>query len=229
MTSIAVIDQISKNEIAFKSVMENPEKFELLKNKLASEIRKNPKLQNCSLASIGGSLMKAVQLDLDIGEAGECYLVPRKGECSFQISYKGLIKIAYQTGMVDLVRSEIVYQDDKFEFDIADQKILKHKPGPKRDFAIGYYAVVSLKTGKEIVKYFTTSQIDQRRKKSLSDHFWKNGYDGMAQKVVVREALRLIPKSKISYIDAPEIEIGSELGFESKADKIESIDAELLS
>lgn len=226
---LPVIAKIEERQDNFKNLMENPKKFEILKNKLAAEMRKNPKLQDCDPASIGGALMKAIQLDLDIGETDECYLVPRKGVASFQISYKGLIKIAYQTGFVDVVRSEVVYQDDDFEFDVADQKIVKHKPGHKRDFAIGYYAVVSLKTGKEIVKYFTRSQIDMRKEKSASQNFWKNGYDQMAQKVCVREALKLIPKSKITYIDSNETEIGSDLGLQTKDDKIKVMDAELLS
>ena len=223
---LAVIEQ---NETRFVSVMEQPSKFDKLKHSFLSELNKNPALAKCSHASLAGTLMKISQLGLDVGVVDECYIIPYKGEATLQVSYKGLIKVAYQSGMVTLVRSETVFEDDKFEFNIAEQKIVKHTPGSMRTNPVGFYAEITLTNGKKIIKYMTMEQIAERRKKSRGQNFWNNGFESMAQKVCVREALRLIPKSKVTYIDKPEVEIGQDMGLESRKEQDAALDAELLS
>ena len=224
-----MLEVIETNKDRFTGVMEKPENFDRLKMSFLSELNKNKKLAECSPASLAGCLMQVSQLGLDIGVVDEAYFVPYKGEATLQVSYKGLIKVAYNTGLVDLIRAEMVYADDDFVYDIGKNVIEKHKPGSSRKEPLGVYAEIKLKTGSSLIAYKTADQIAEARKRSRGDQFWSNGYEAMAKKVAIREAMKLLPKSKVNYIDTEAVNIGkTELGLPSALDKRGSIDAELL-
>ena len=48
-------------------------------------VRQNPKLAECSVPSLLGSLMTVAQLGLEPGILGQCYLIPYKNECQLQL------------------------------------------------------------------------------------------------------------------------------------------------
>lgn len=224
-----MLEVIETNKDRFTGVMEKPENFDRLKMSFLSELNKNKKLADCSPASLAGCLMQVSQLGLDIGVVDEAYFVPYKGEATLQVSYKGLIKVAYNTGLVDLIRAEMVYKDDDFCYDIGKNKIEKHNPGESRKEPVGVYAEIKLKTGSSLIAYKTMDQIAESRKKSRGDQFWTNGFESMAKKVVIREAMKLLPKSKINVVDTEAVEIGkASFGLPSKLENRASIDAELL-
>ncbi|MGQ0517735.1 recombinase RecT, partial [Bacillus sp. D-CC] len=54
-------------------------------------IRTNPKLLECKVPSLMGAVMQAVQLGLEPGLLGHCYILPYKSEATFIIGYKGMI------------------------------------------------------------------------------------------------------------------------------------------
>src|SRR2546427_642740 len=54
-----------------------------------TELRRTPKLLDCSPESLLGAMMLAAQLGLEPGPLGLVYLVPFKGQVEFIIGYRG--------------------------------------------------------------------------------------------------------------------------------------------
>ena len=220
MSDLPVI--IEQNQDKFLAVMENPEKFERIKNLFLSQVSANKALQSCSPASMLGSLKKLATYDLDLTDPNSAFLVPYKGEASLQIGYKGLQQIFLNKGGKK-VFAETVYADDDFEIDLESQEIKKHTPGVSRMEEVAYYGVAIMANGEKLVAYMTKDQMIEQSKKSMSDKFWKKSFKGMAEKTMIRKVLNKIPQAKITYIDAPEVEIGRrEFGLQSNEEIIEA-------
>ena len=78
-----------------------PERFTRI---TLSALSTTPKLAECSPKSFLGAMMTAAQLGVEPNTPlGQAYLIPfrNKGvlECQFQLGYKGLIDLAYRSGM----------------------------------------------------------------------------------------------------------------------------------
>ena len=97
-----------------------------------TELRSNPKLQECDPLSFFAAIIKSSQLGLEIGLLGEAYLIPRKikrrMEVCFQPGYKGLRKLAKNTGDVRSIMAHCVYTNDEAEISLGTDNTLIHKP-----------------------------------------------------------------------------------------------------
>ena len=220
MTNLPAL--VEEHEKKFLEVMENPEKFNRMKSLFISQISANKKLQNCCPASLMGCLKKLATLDLDLTDSNSAYLVPYGDSATLQIGFKGLQQIFYNKGGKKIF-AETVFDDDEFEVDLSEQKIVKHSPGLLRKEMIGFYAIAVLENGEQVLRFMSKSEMDEQRKKSRGDNYWKNGYRGMAEKTVIRKVLNKIPQAKINQIVADEIEIGQkDFGLESSEQIIEA-------
>lgn len=66
-----------------------------------TEIKRNPAIMKCEPPSVLGAVLMAAQLKLDIGQTGEAYLIPYGKNLQVIIGYKGLLKLAYKSGIVN--------------------------------------------------------------------------------------------------------------------------------
>ena len=134
-TNLTIKDYIKlyEEEIAkaLPTVM-TPERFTRI---ALSAVGNTPKLAVCTPQSFLGAMMNAAQLGLEPNTPlGQAYLIPyenrKKGitECQFQIGYKGLLDLAYRSGEVSMVDAQVVYENDKFDYELGLNPILKHKP-----------------------------------------------------------------------------------------------------
>ena len=100
-------------------------------------------LWEAEASTVLGAVMSAGQLGLRIAVLGQCWILPfwngRRGRVEAQliIGYQGYEELAYGSGRVAEISSEIVYQrevdDGRFDFDyIEERPRLWHKP----DFSI---------------------------------------------------------------------------------------------
>ena len=83
---------------------------------------RTPNLLLCDPESIITSIMQVGSLGLDLNPTlGEAYLIPRKNyktqsmECTVQIGFKGLEKLACATGAVSYIQPREVRENDIFE------------------------------------------------------------------------------------------------------------------
>lgn len=169
-----------------------------------TEVRKTPKLLQCSQASLLGAIMTSAQLGLEPGPTGQCYLIPyynkklNSYECQFQIGYKGLLDLFYRADGSLNIDAHEVYENDDFEYEYGLNPVLRHKPSLKnRGNPIAYYAVAHLKDGGYSFTVMSIEDVEKIRKRSKSTGFspWQTDYDEMAKKTVIKRLCKYLPLS----------------------------------
>lgn len=173
-------------------------------------IRRDPKLLECDLNSLMGGVMEAAKLGLEPGLMGQCYLLPFKNyknngkmEAQFIIGYKGLIDLVRRSGQVVSIEARTVYENDEFIYEYGLEDKLVHKPTLKnRGTAVAYYAVCKLKGGGHTFTVMGYDEMIAYRDKYAKAKFkgevvgpWKDEFDAMARKTVLRQLIKYLPIS----------------------------------
>ena len=177
-----------------------PERFTRI---VLSALSSTPELNNCSRESFLGAMMTSAQLGLEPNTPlGQAYLIPfrnnRKGvvECQFQLGYKGLIDLAYRSGVKSIQVHE-VYENDVFTCEYGLEPKLVHKPAlTDRGRVIAYYAVFETAeggTGFEIMSREDVEAHAKKYSKSFGSGPWKTDFDAMAKKTVLKRVLKYAP------------------------------------
>lgn len=172
-----------------------------------TEARKNPKLLECDQLSFLGSIVQAAQLGLEPGSGlGQCWLVPywnkKKNyhEVQFQIGYKGYIDLGYRSPLVGHPSARVVRKGDHFKYEYGTNEFIEHRVaedgGDQREVT-HYYAVVFLTNGTKIFEVMTKREMDEHREKYTNEKSdaWRDDYDEMAKKTVIRKAYKYAPVS----------------------------------
>lgn len=178
-----------------------------------TEVRRTPRLAQCTQPSFGGALMTCAQLGLEPGVTGEAYLIPRKNgrlsrdagrdifEVQLTIGYQGMAKLFWQSPLAKSLDAQAVYENDYFEYELGLEPYLKHKPTlEERGNAIAYYSVATLTNGGHAFIVLSRSDVEKIRIRSNAgtgdkDSPWKTDYDEMAKKTCLRRMFKLLPKS----------------------------------
>lgn len=183
-------------------------------------LRQTPALARCTPESFLGALMTASQLGLEPGPLGEAYLVPYGQTATFIPGYRGLVKLAYQSGMVATVAAHIVHQADDFDYSLGLDPFLTHKPALVDDPGpvIAAYAMVKFKDGASNFEVMSVSQIDAIRKRSKASGSgpWVSDWEAMARKTVLKRLSKWMPLSSefadaVQYEGTVRTDIGSDL------------------
>jgi recombination protein RecT len=182
-------------------------------------IRTNPKLAMCSEGSLLGALLHASQLGLEPNTPlGECYLIPYKDECTFQLGYKGLLTLAYRSGQYKRIFAEHVYPSDVFKSTAGLNPTLHHERVFPEDGEphIFYAAYQTVDGGEHFVVWWKSRVILHAKKHSQAYNKagspWQKNFDAMAKKTVLIDVLRYGPKS---------IELQEAIQFDNVAMKID--------
>jgi len=157
-----------------------------------------------NVASIGITLNPALQFS---------YLVPRKinGEINIclDISYRGLTKLATDTGIVKAIKAELVYKNDTFDyFGFHEKPVFKAEPFSDRGPIIGVYAMAVLTDGGYLVETMRIDEVNRIRddtesykaaiKKgdwTLKNNVWVKYYGEMVKKTVIKRTSKTLPTS----------------------------------
>jgi recombination protein RecT len=95
---------------------------------------------------------------------GEIYFIPYKGVLTYQIGYKGMIKLAQNTGKVKNVRAGIVYEKDQWDFwEDENGQHYKFKPSLQlsdRGKELFVYSIFTDENGKPNVHIMEKSHVD---------------------------------------------------------------------
>jgi recombination protein RecT len=168
-----------------------------------TEIRRTPKLLECSPESLLGAMMLAAQLGLEPGPLGQVYFVPFKKEVEFIVGYRGYIDLAYRSGQVKDVTAALVHDGDAFHYEHGTTPKLKHVPlGPAEEREIvAAYAVARLRTGGVVFAVIYEDDWEKARKASAAGAKnvgpWNDHRPAMIRKTAVRRLEPMLPKSPL--------------------------------
>ena len=194
-----IFDLIQKQKPAFAMALGkamDPDRFTRI---ALTIVRNNPKLMQCSAMSLLGALMSSAQLGLEPNILGQSYIIPYGNQAQFQIGYKGLIKLFYNSENALSITAQEVYENDTFEYEYGLNPSLKHKPAmTNRGNVIAYYAVAKLKGGAEafsVISKEDAIKFGKAKSKSFSSGPWQTDFDEMAKKTVIKMVLKYMPLS----------------------------------
>lgn len=181
-------------------------------------IRNSPRLGQCNPQSFLGSLMVASQLGLEPNTPlGQCYLIPYGNDCQFQLGYKGILDLAYRTGLYSMIYAAEVYEGDEFKYELGLDKKLHHIParGARSGEPLAYYAVYKLKDGTGDFSLMYREEVLAHAKKfskSFNNGPWKTNFNAMARKTCIIDVLKYAPKS---------IEVAQAISYENAKIKVD--------
>lgn len=161
---------------------------------------KNPQslLASCTKAAADG-------LILDGREAA--LVVDYNGDVQYRPMMRGLLKLAYNTGMVKSISVQIVCENDEFEYVLGDDERIVHKLDFKKPRGEPYavYAVAHMNDGATMREVMTVEQVNRIRDRSDAYKAFKNGkikstpwltdWEEMARKTVFRRLSKYLPSS----------------------------------
>jgi recombination protein RecT len=165
-------------------------------------VRQTPKLAECEPMSFVGALMVSAQLGLEPGPPlGLSWIIPRynsktrKLEATWQIGYKGVVKLFQQSGQFVSIQARAVGENDEFEYAYGLDDILIHRPADDPGRSVRWYAVAKFKDGGHAFVVLNRAQVQQRRARGQDGPAWKTDYDEMACKSCVLALARWLPLS----------------------------------
>lgn len=185
---------------------------------VTTEIRKVPKLAECTPVSFFGAVIQCAQLGLEPGNAlGHAYLLPYGKDVQLIIGYRGMIDLARRSGQIVSIDARAVYEGDRFECRLGLDPHIEHEPdwtnpnrtqGDKLQFV---YAVAKLKDGGIQFDVMSRAEIEGIRARSKAGNGgpWKTDYQAMALKTVVRRLFKFLPVS---------IEMQTAVGIDERAE-----------
>lgn len=160
----------------------------------AAAALKEPKILNCTISSIIDAALFCSRYGLGPGDRG-VYLVPFSTTLQTIIDYKGLIQLAYRSGMVESMNAEVIYENDAYTIEYGTNRQLNHVPKiGDRGKPIAAYAVCTLTNGASGFKLLEESEILNRRPSKLkSDSPWHKWPMAMWKKTAVHDLAKWIP------------------------------------
>lgn len=179
---------------------------------VVTAMRQVRNLDQCTFASLAGSLMVAAQLGLEpCTPLGHCYLIPRKNgrtgqfEATFQLGYQGMLELAYRTETIKSVTAKAVHANDEFIYEEGLDDKLVHKPylNGDRGPVIAYYAIIKFINGGHAFDVMTyTDMVHHMERFAPTDYQskrvtgpWATDFDEMAKKTMIRRLFKMMRKS----------------------------------
>lgn len=166
-----------------------------------TQVRKVPKLQDCNPQSFMAAVLTGTQLGLEFGR--EAHLVPFKGECQLIPDYKGIVQLAYRSGLVESIVAENVYSKEQYAYRPASNTPIVHTPLPpsERGEHVATYAVAWIKgSERPIGTWLWAEDVRSIMHRSAAVKFggdtpWKTDFAEMAKKTAVKRLAKMLPAS----------------------------------
>lgn len=191
-------------------------------------VRNTKHLSECSIESLAAAMMTSAQLGLEPNTPqGLAYLIPYKTkrgyECQFQVGYKGLLQLAYRSGMVQSMTSDIVYRSEVeaglFRYTKGACPNIVHETDLLGDYRQGEivaaYAACTLKGGQTIMRVIDRNDVERAKRTSSSykaahDYNkpdmspWNTNPESMWMKTAIKRLAAWMPQVEILNLAAYE-------------------------
>jgi recombination protein RecT len=157
---------------------------------------------NKNLNSLRNAIINVASIGLSLNPAMQyAYLVPREGGVCLDISYKGLIKLATDTGSMLWVRADLVYKNDTFKYHgpAAAPEHVADVFGDRGEFS-GVYCIAKTIEGDILAEIMNAAEVYQVRDASMAwvkqkKGPWKDWFGEMAKKSIIKRASKTWPRS----------------------------------
>ena len=178
-----------------------PEKFVRV---LMTAVQATPKLLEADRQSLYQAAMKSAADGL-LCDGREAALVTFNTKSGTLVQYMpmiaGILKKVRNSGELESVSAQVVYEHDIFEFQLGDNETISHKwpaLGVDRGKPIGAYAIAHIKGGGIYREVMTEAQIQSVRNVSRAKDSgpWSGPFaDEMRRKTVLRRLAKRLPMS----------------------------------
>lgn len=228
---VTVRDTLRKYETKLSEVLPKLVSARRMTEVLMTEIGRTPRLLECSQQSLVGAMIQCGQLGLMPGVVGEAYILPfwnsNKSRFEAQLipGYRGLLKLAYNSGELASVQCAVVFQGDDFDYSYGfPNGFLRHKPLWREDFEslpdmTHAWAMVHLK-GSEIPVWEVLDKAKVMKARSSSPSVRRNQHsawdthpDEMWMKTALRHLCKRLPASIDRLQTAAALDERAEGGF----------------
>jgi|1_EtaG_2_1085319.scaffolds.fasta_scaffold00689_18 phage RecT family recombinase len=199
-------------------------------------IKDNPGLQKCSPATVADSIKKVSLTGLSLNPLlGHAYMIPRRTggvmKACLDIGYQGWILIAHESGFVNDVFAQIVYENEVnnggFTVELGSTNKITHTPyymlgldEATRGRKFGVYATVVLSNGTTKSEFMTAARVHavrdrsqgyQAAKKYNKNTIWEGpDEERMWQKTAILNVLKYVPSKNLSQRERTALELYNE-------------------
>lgn len=153
----------------------------------------NKLLENVEPVSIYNSAAIAATLDLPLNNnLGYAWIVPYGGKAQFQLGWKGLVQLAQRTAQYKRINVTEVYANQFKSWNSLTEELDADFSIDGTGGVVGYCAYFRLINGFEKVVYWSKEKVNAHGKKyskSFGNGPWKDEFDKMAKKTVLKNAL----------------------------------------
>jgi recombination protein RecT len=181
---------------------------------LSTEVRRNPDLMlPARRVSLLAAMCLSAQLGLEPGPSQRVYFIPYGNEIQFQLGWRGIAELAYRSGQVKLITTQVVREGDLFEVGIKDwQPYMVFKPkftGENRPLekVVAFVRYANGETDYEVMERKDIDEIMRRSQsakatKDASDNWvatkgpWSTDYEEMARKTALKRLAKRVPMSE---------------------------------
>jgi len=234
------VDIVHQIEPQFQKIARehNLVKWQVESSFAVQTINKNPRLQECNIESVQNAVVNVAAVGLTLNPAdGYAYLVPeyskalRGQECQLRISFKGLVKIATDTGAINYVKAEIVKENDTFTYNgPCDKPTHSMDPFKERGNTVGVYCIAKTKNDEYLTDIMNIEDITKIQNCAKTKNVWENWFDEMAKKAIIKRASKQWPKTEASSVLHKAVEVINETegGYDDPFLALEKTAADIL-
>ncbi|MCP4272537.1 MAG: DNA recombinase [Gammaproteobacteria bacterium] len=180
-------------------------KWEEEKQFAMQTLQGNSYIAKCVPHTIINAVVNVASIGLTLNPArGYAYLVPEYSkanggqECQLRISFKGLMKIATDSGQIDWVKADVVKANDKFSFNGA-WELPTHQMDAfgDRGNPIGVYCVAKLSNGGQITDVMKWDEVMKIKSCAKTQNVWEKWPEEMAKKAIIKRASKQWPNTEL--------------------------------
>lgn len=208
---VTIFDRIRRMEPEYQAAMPKGAEAAQLVRDAITLVKTTPKLAQCEEVSVLGGLMTIAQLNLRAGVLGQAYLLPMWNRKSggfvaqLVIGYQGYVELAFRSPGLAGIVARTAFENDAFEVQLGTDDRIIHTPlmDGDRGLPVAYYAVAKFQNGGHTFWWMSHREMERHRDKyALAKNRegkivgpWRDEFEGMAQKTVVRKLAKFLPKS----------------------------------
>ena len=211
---------LQQNSAAIKQALPAHMNPERLMRVAQTAVTTTPKLLECYVPSLLGGVMQCAQLGLEPNTVlGHSYLVPfwnnkkRRHDVQVILGYKGLIDLMRRSGQITSIAAHAVRENDAFDYLYGLEERLEHRPADTgRGDITHFYAVVHMKDGGHQFEVMSKADVDYIMAGTQSSGKygpWKDHYEEMGRKTIVRRLAKWLPLS---------VEMATAVALDAKAE-----------